>query len=75
LVHALRGTVAPLTVAIPQAWKRTNEDGGITDEGCGGRLDQLGRLVVELAGRLRPEVEAQAQPLRLRLKSGGLLTP
>jgi FMN reductase len=63
-VHALRDTVAPLTVAVPQAWKRANGDGDITDEGYGERLDKLGHLVVEMAARLRPEVEPEAQPLR-----------
>jgi len=63
-VHALHGTVAPLTVAVPQAWKRANGDGDITDEGYGERLDKLGHLVVEMAARLRPEVEPEAQPLR-----------
>ena len=63
-VHALRGTVAPLTVAVPQAWKRANGDGDITDEGYGERLDKLGHLVVEMAARLRPEVEPEAQPVR-----------
>ena len=63
-VHALRGTVAPLTVAIPQAWKREDGDGDIADEGYGGRLDKLGSLVVELAARLRPEVEPKMQTLR-----------
>ena len=63
-VHPLRGTVAPLTVAVPQAWKRANGDGDITDEGYGERLDKLGHLVVEMAARLRPEVEPEAQPLR-----------
>ena len=64
-VHALRGTVAPLTAAIPQSWKRADKSGDITDEGYGGRLDQLGRLVVEMAARLRPEAEPEAQALRL----------
>lgn len=64
MVHALRGTVAPLTVAVPQAWKRANGDDDITDGGYGERLEQLGRLVVEMAGRLRPEVEAEARVFR-----------
>ena len=34
-VHALRGTVAPLTVAVPEVWKRANGDGDITDEDYG----------------------------------------
>ena len=46
-------------------WKRADEDGAITDEGYGGRLDKLGRLVVEMAARLRPEVEPEAQALRI----------
>jgi FMN reductase len=59
-VHALRGTVAPLTVVVPQAWKRANGDGDITDEDYGQGLDKLGRLVVEMTAKLRPE----AHPLR-----------
>jgi hypothetical protein len=64
-VHALRGTVAPLTVAIPQVWKHTDGDGNVTDEGYGSRLDKLGRLVVEMASRLRPEAEPETQTLRV----------
>jgi FMN reductase len=59
-VHALRSTVAPLTVVVPQAWKRANGDGDITDEDYGQGLDKLGRLVVEMTAKLRPE----AHPLR-----------
>ena len=57
VVHALRGIVAPLMVTIPQAWRITDGDGNITDENQGGRLDQLGALVVELA-ELVPAVSA-----------------
>ena len=64
-VHVLRGTVAPLTVAIPQVWKRTDGDGNVTDEGYGSRLDKLGRLVVEMASSLRPEAEPETQALRV----------
>ena len=64
-VHALRGTVAPLTVAVPQVWKQANGDGDITDEDYGQRLDKLGHLVVEMTGTWRPEVEPEAQPLRV----------
>ena len=56
-VHALRGIVAPLMVAIPQAWRITDDDGNITGEDHGGQLDQLGALVVELA-ELVPAVSA-----------------
>ena len=57
VVHALRGIVAPLMVAIPQAWRITDDDGNITGEDHGGQLDQLGALVVELAERV-PAVSA-----------------
>ncbi len=52
VVHALRGTVAPLMVAVPRAWERSDRDGNVTDEGYAGRLEDLGRLVVDLASRL-----------------------
>lgn len=52
--HALRAVVAPFTVPIPRAWEIANGDGRIADEPYGRRLDELGRLVVDLAGRLRP---------------------
>jgi len=54
IVHALRGVVAPLTVAIPRAWKLSDGEGRITDENYGRRLDRLGRLVVELADKVSP---------------------
>ena len=57
VVHALRSIVAPLMVTIPRAWRITDGDGNITDENQGGRLDQLGALVVELAERV-PAVSA-----------------
>lgn len=49
VVHALRGTVAPLIVTIPQAWRRVDDDGDVTDERYAGKLEDLGRLVVETA--------------------------
>ncbi len=52
-VHALRGVVAPLMVGVTKAWQRTDDNGDITDDKYGGRLDDLGRLVVELAGKLK----------------------
>lgn len=51
-VHALRGVIAPLTVAVPKAWQRSDEDGAITDETYGERLDRLGQLVVEMSAKL-----------------------
>ena len=59
-VHALRGVVAPLTVAIPKAWQRFDDEGNVADDAYGGRLDRLGGLVVELAGRLSPLPAANA---------------
>lgn len=55
VVHALRGTVAPLMVAVPKAWRFSDENGNITDDAYGGRLESLGRLVVDLASKLAPE--------------------
>lgn len=52
VVHSLRGVVAPLMVPVPQAWKATDGDGNVTDEGVIDRLDSLGRLVVDLASRM-----------------------
>jgi hypothetical protein len=44
--------VAPLMVPISKAWQRADGSGDITDELYGRRLDTLGELVVDLAGRL-----------------------
>lgn len=52
VAHSLRAVVAPLTVAVPKVWQRADEAGNITDEQYGERLDALGRLVAETAGRL-----------------------
>ena len=54
VVHALRGVVAPQIVTMGQAWRRTDEEGNVTDEGYVRRLDRLGRLVVEMAQGLGP---------------------
>ncbi|HEX6708932.1 MAG TPA: NAD(P)H-dependent oxidoreductase [Rubrobacter sp.] len=53
VVHALRGVVAPLMVGVTKAWRRTDDSGDITDDTYGGRLDDLGGLVVQLAEKLR----------------------
>jgi FMN reductase len=58
IVHALRGVAAPLVVAIPQAWRHADENGDITDERHAARLEELGRLVVETAGRLSAPLPA-----------------
>jgi FMN reductase len=54
LVHALRGVVGSLTVAIPKVWEVSDGEGRVTDENYGRRLDRLGRLVVELAEKVSP---------------------
>ena len=64
VVHALRGIVAPLMVPIPKAWQLSDDEGDITDDNYGGRLDNLGELLVDLASRLRDDVT-----------TGRLLTP
>ena len=64
VAHALRGTVAPLIVAVPRAWERSDGDGNITDELYGGRLESLGRMVVNLASRLAYEEESARRVLR-----------
>ena len=55
VVHALRGIVAPSMVTISRAWQRSDDEGNITDDNYGKRLDKLGTLVVELAEGLNPE--------------------
>ena len=62
-VHALRGVVAPLTVAIPRAWRLSDGEGRITDENYGRRLDRLGRLVVELAEKVNPAGGPGSRPV------------
>lgn len=52
VVHSLRGVVAPLMVAIPKSWQRS-ESGEITDDGANARLEGLGALVVDFAGKLQ----------------------
>lgn len=63
VVHALRGTVAPLTVPIPKTWQVSDGEGNITDDNYGGRLDRLGELVVDLTSRLRADELAEEQAL------------
>ena len=58
-VHALRGVVAPLMVGVTRAWQRTDEEGDITDERYGRRLDDLGGLVVNLAEKFQTEAPAR----------------
>ena len=52
VVHALRGIVAPLTVGVTRAWRYTDDEGEVTDENYGRRLDSLGALVVDLAQKI-----------------------
>jgi FMN reductase len=63
-VHALRGIVAPLMVAIPKTWQRSDPEGNITDDGYAKRLDSLGRLIVELAEKVGTEEPSRrAEPV------------
>jgi hypothetical protein len=39
-------------VTIPRARRHSDGEGNITDESYGGRLERLGRLVVEMSERL-----------------------
>jgi FMN reductase len=57
VVHALRGVAAPLSVPVTQSWKAFDEEGNIRDEWVAGRLESLGRLVVEMAAKLGSGVE------------------
>ena len=58
-VHALRGIVAPLMVGIAKAWQHTDDNGDITDDSYGRRLDDLGGLVVKLAEKFQTEAPAR----------------
>ncbi len=61
VVHALRGMVAPLMVPIPKSWQLSDDEGNITDENYGGRLDKLGGLLVDLSSRLSGEEGLEEQ--------------
>ena len=58
-VHALRGVVAPLMVGVTRAWQRTDDEGDITDDRYGRRLDDLGGLVVKLAEKFQTEAPSR----------------
>jgi FMN reductase len=58
VVHALRGVAAPLSVPVTQSWKVFDDDGNVNDEEIAGRLESLGRLVVEMAAKLGDEETA-----------------
>ena len=57
IIHALRGVAAPLSVPVTQSWKAFDEERNVRDEEVAGRLESLGRLVVELAAKLGSGVE------------------
>ncbi|MCB9437420.1 MAG: NAD(P)H-dependent oxidoreductase [Anaerolineales bacterium] len=52
VVHALRGVVVPLMVAIPDADNAIDREGHVTDNHWANRLAQLGHLVVTMAQQL-----------------------
>lgn len=59
-VHSLRGTVAPLLVAIPNVGQMFNDNGDMINAKWRGRLEQLGRLVVENGAKfVQPEPQLQ----------------
>jgi FMN reductase len=60
LVHSLRGIVAPLMVGVTRAWQRTDDQGDITDDNYGRRLENLGGLIVDLAEKIRADEPAWA---------------
>jgi FMN reductase len=55
VVHALRCVTAPLSVPVPQSWRVFDEEGNLRDDGVAGRLESLGRLVVQMAEKLAPD--------------------
>ncbi len=57
VAHALRGVAAPLSVPVTQSWKAFDEKGNIRDEEVAGRLESLGRLMVEMAAKFGSGVE------------------
>jgi FMN reductase len=52
VVHSLKGIVAPLMVGVTRTRQRTDDDGDITDDDYGRRLDDLGGLVLDLAEKI-----------------------
>lgn len=58
VVHALRGVAAPLSVPVTQSWKAFDKEGDIHDGEVAGRLESLGRLVVEMAEKLGADADA-----------------
>ena len=57
VVHALRGVVAPLSVPVTRSWRVFDEEGNLRDDAVAGRLEALGRLVVEMTQKLGSGVE------------------
>jgi hypothetical protein len=54
MVHVVHlwGIFAPLMVGVTRARQRTDDEGDITDDNYGRRLDNPGELVVDLAGKI-----------------------
>ncbi len=57
-VHSLRGIVAPLMVSIHNAKSAFDSDGNLTSEKYENKLTGLGKLMVELVMKHRPQVSA-----------------
>ncbi len=62
-VHALRGTVAPLLVPIPQAYEHIDRTQGTIAAPWGEKLDNLGRLVVSMTRDRQPHPVNQPKTL------------
>jgi len=60
VVHALRGVVVPLQVAIPQSKSFRDDEVQFAGSKWAGRLDLLGRLVVEMTLNQRPELASRS---------------
>lgn len=54
-VQSLRGLALPLSVPIHSAGKSFDESGHLTNEKIAGRLNQLGKMVVETARHFQPQ--------------------
>lgn len=56
VVHSLRGFALPLSVPIHNAGKAFDDGGRVIDTRTANRLNQLGKMLVEIALRFQPEI-------------------
>lgn len=65
IATALRGTLSPLYVPIPQAGDKFDDSRGIlTSDKWGDKVDQLGKLVVKMAANYRAGRQREHTPAR-----------